>query len=172
MRISKTKAISHDVTAGAGPNRDPSTLAKVWHVDSEGIRTDVSNRPAPPTDRTNSRILDFLAGMGVMLDLDVTARKQALEAMAMRMATVHGLNAELVFRALWRREQAASTGIGHGIALPHARIGGIDQPILLFARTRQPISSAHRRDSPYRSFWPLSFRSTRATIICKFSPWR
>jgi nitrogen PTS system EIIA component len=90
---------------------------------------------ASPTDRTNSRILDFLAGKGVTPDLDVTARKQALEVMAMRMATVHGLNAELVFRALWRREQAASTGI----ALPHARIGGIDQPILLFARPRQPI---------------------------------
>ncbi len=87
----------------------------------------------------NGRILDFLAGMDVMLDLDVSARKQALEVMATRIATVNGLNAELVFRALWRREQAASTAIGHGIALPHARVSGIDQPILLLARTRQPI---------------------------------
>ena len=87
----------------------------------------------------NSRILDFLAGMDVILDLDVAARKQALEAIAMRMAAVNGLNSEAVFHALWRREQAASTAIGRGVALPHARVGSIDQPMLLLARTRQPI---------------------------------
>lgn len=58
---------------------------------------------------------------------------------AMRLAALNGLNSELLFRALWRREQAASTAIGHGIALPHARVSGIDQPILLLARSRQPI---------------------------------
>ena len=87
----------------------------------------------------NSRILDFLAGMEVMLELDVATRKQALEVISMRMASVNSLNFETVFHALWRREQAASTAIGHGIALPHARVGGIDQPMLLLARTRQPI---------------------------------
>ena len=87
----------------------------------------------------NSRILDFLAGMDVVLDVDVTARRQALEVIAMRMATVNGLKSESVFHALWRREQAASTAIGHGVALPHARVSGIDQPILLLARTKRPI---------------------------------
>ena len=87
----------------------------------------------------NSRILDFLAGMDVMLDLDVAGPKQALEVMAMRMATANGLSYKTVFNALWRREQAASTAVGHGVALPHARVGGIDRPMLLLARTRQPI---------------------------------
>jgi PTS system nitrogen regulatory IIA component len=87
----------------------------------------------------NSRILDFLAGMEVMLELDVATRKQALEVISMRMASANGLKFETVFHALWRREQAASTAIGHGVALPHARVDGIDQPMLLLARTRQPI---------------------------------
>jgi PTS system nitrogen regulatory IIA component len=87
----------------------------------------------------NGRILNFLAGMDVVLDVDVTARRQTLEVIALRMATVNGMNFQTVFHALWRREQAASTAIGHGVALPHARVGGIDQPMLLFARTMQPI---------------------------------
>ncbi len=44
----------------------------------------------------NSRILDFLAGMDVLLDLDVAGRKQALEAIAVRMATANALNFETV----------------------------------------------------------------------------
>ena len=42
-------------------------------------------------------------------------------------------------RALWRREQVGSTGVGHGIAVPHARIAGISEPIVLFVRTKSAI---------------------------------
>ena len=103
------------------------------------LPANMSDRHCSRAKRVNSRILDFLAGMDVMLDLDVSGRKEALAVMAMRIATVHGLKSEFVFRALWRREQAVSTAIGQGVALPHARVSGIDQPILLLARTRQPI---------------------------------
>jgi PTS system nitrogen regulatory IIA component len=139
LQIPNAKTILQDATVGIFPEGNFSTLANVSHVDGGDRLANISDRDASRTDRINIRILDLLARMDVTLDLDVTARRQALEAMAMRMATMNGLNSELIFRALWRREQAASTAIGCGIVLPHARVGGIDQPILLFARTRQPI---------------------------------
>jgi len=140
FQIPNAKTIPHDVTVDIYHEGDPKRLAKVSCTDSERLPANISDCHASRTNRLNSRNLDFLASMDLVLDLDVTARKQALEVIAMRMATVHGLNSELIFRALWRREQATSTAIGHGIALPHARVGGISEPILLLARTRQPIA--------------------------------
>ncbi len=52
----------------------------------------------------------------------------------------YGINHALVFRALWRREQSGSTGLGHGIAIPHARIAGMNEPIVLFMCTKHPIA--------------------------------
>ncbi len=87
----------------------------------------------------NRRIDDFLADMDVMLNVDVATRKQALEVIATRMATVNRRNSVTLLHALWRREQAASTAVGNGVALPHARVAGIEHPLLLLARTRWPI---------------------------------
>lgn len=103
------------------------------------IPADIAGRHDSQTIHMNSRIDDFLADVDVMLDVDAVTRKQALEVIAMRMATVHRLSSVAVFNALWRREQAASTAVGDGVALPHARVGSIEQPMLLLARTRRPI---------------------------------
>ena len=50
------------------------------------------------------------------------------------------LDADCVFRALWRREQASSTALGDGIAIPHARIEGIAKPLTFYMRTRNAIA--------------------------------
>jgi len=44
-----------------------------------------------------------------------------------------------ILRALWRREEAGSTGLGRGVAIPHARIAGISQPLTMLLRLRAPI---------------------------------
>ena len=74
------------------------------------------------------------------LRLDDTLRGRAvIEAAARCLAPAHGLDAALVFDALWRREQAASTALGRGCAVPHARIGGIVRPSTLYVRTDVPV---------------------------------
>jgi PTS system nitrogen regulatory IIA component len=60
-------------------------------------------------------------------------------AIASLCAESHELPPAPLLRALWRREQAGSTALGHGVAIPHARIEGIDHPLTLFVRTRAPI---------------------------------
>ena len=59
--------------------------------------------------------------------------------MAAAIARVHGLEQAPIFRALCRREQAGSTGLGEGFAIPHARISGIARPLTLFVRTKLGI---------------------------------
>ena len=44
-----------------------------------------------------------------------------------------------ILRALWRREEAGSTGLGHGIAIPHARVSGIAEPLTMLLRMRASI---------------------------------
>jgi PTS system nitrogen regulatory IIA component len=76
----------------------------------------------------------------IALDLRVSNRWEALRAVADILERSRGLNAGPVARALWRREQAESTALGHGIALPHARIMRIADPVTVYARTKTPIA--------------------------------
>ena len=78
----------------------------------------------------------------VALDLDVPNRWDALRAVSGIIEGSRGLSAPPIFRALWRREQASSTALGNGFALPHARIAALDEPVAVFARTRTPIGFA------------------------------
>jgi PTS system nitrogen regulatory IIA component len=78
----------------------------------------------------------------VALDLDVANRWEALRAASAVIARSSGVNAAPVFRALWRRELAASTALGNGFAIPHARVAGISEPLTVYARLRTPVGFA------------------------------
>ena len=75
----------------------------------------------------------------IALDVDARNKREALAAIAAMSAQMHDLPQAPVLRALYRREQAGSTGLGHGVAIPHARISGIEHPLTMFVRTRTPI---------------------------------
>ena len=47
-----------------------------------------------------------------------------------------------MFRALWRRELAGSTGVGNAFAIPHARITGISEPLTAYVRLKTPLDFA------------------------------
>jgi PTS system nitrogen regulatory IIA component len=75
----------------------------------------------------------------IALGLDVADKDRALEEAALMVERRYKIDRASVYRALWRREQMGSTGLGHGIAVPHARIPGIAEPIVLLLRTKRPI---------------------------------
>jgi PTS system nitrogen regulatory IIA component len=90
-----------------------------------------------------------------VLGLTATDAQRTCKEIALLAARRHQLDDELIFRALWRREQIGSTGIGHGIAIPHARIPGITTPILLFARTKLPVPFGALDHQPVSSFFMI-----------------
>ena len=78
----------------------------------------------------------------IELDVDVPDRREALRAVSVMIARAKGLPAPPVYRALWRREMAGSTGMGDGLAIPHARIAGITEPVTAYVRMRVPLNFA------------------------------
>ena len=75
----------------------------------------------------------------IVVGLDVHDKWHALEEAALMVERRYNIDHAPILRALWRREQIGSTGLGYGIAIPHARIAGVNEPIVLLLRTKVPI---------------------------------
>jgi PTS system nitrogen regulatory IIA component len=71
--------------------------------------------------------------------LKVNGKKQALQEIAARAADLTGLNERTIFETLLQREKLGSTGIGHGIAIPHGKMPKLERLFGLFARLDRPI---------------------------------
>jgi nitrogen PTS system EIIA component len=84
-------------------------------------------------------VTDLLDPSGVIPNLRVTSKRQALQELARRAATLIGEDEHKVFESLWEREQLGSTGIGNGTAVPHGRIPGLKRMLTMFARLEKPI---------------------------------
>ena len=75
----------------------------------------------------------------VLPALRVNGKKQALQEMSERAATVSGLPAREVFDALLQRERLGSTGVGDGVAIPHGKLGKCEQIFGVFGRLDRAI---------------------------------
>ncbi len=58
-------------------------------------------------------------------------RDKLLKEMSSMASEFFGFDEDLVFRRVWERERLFSTGIGRGVAMPHARLEGIDRPCVV-----------------------------------------
>jgi PTS system nitrogen regulatory IIA component len=101
------------------------------------IRRKLANREAVPADL--ARVAGWLAPKLFLLEADARCTEGALRLAAQAIGPAHGIDPVLVFDALRRREQAASTALGAGFAIPHARLPGIGQPVTAFIRLRKPM---------------------------------
>ena len=79
---------------------------------------------------------DLLGAQDVALDLDVSGKAALLERMALMLAQRSPLPARAVLESLLAREELGSTALGHGVAIPHARMPQCVAPAGVFVRTR------------------------------------
>jgi nitrogen PTS system EIIA component len=84
-------------------------------------------------------IRDFLSPMDVLVDARVSDKAQLLQELSQRAAAALGLPADLVAAAILKREELGSTGVGGGVAIPHARVQEVKKPFGILARLRRPI---------------------------------
>jgi len=70
---------------------------------------------------------------------DVTSKKRLIQSMADFAEDLLGQPASQIFDALQERESLGPTGVGHGVALPHARLAGLDQIHGLFLKLEKPV---------------------------------
>jgi len=81
---------------------------------------------------------DLIAPDAILPRLAATSRRQALQLMAEALAKSAGVDARAAFDAVLIRERLAGTGMGEGVAIPHAPVAGIDRPVGAFARLEPP----------------------------------
>jgi len=75
-----------------------------------------------------NRLSAILPAAQVQVAVDATSKKRAFEEAGLLFESLHGLNRALITDSLFARERLGSTGLGHGVAIPHGRIKGLKQP--------------------------------------------
>ncbi len=69
----------------------------------------------------------------------VTSKKRLFQDLGDIAQIVYGLNASTTLDALQERESLGPTGVGHGVALPHARLHGLDRVVGIFLKLEKPL---------------------------------
>ena len=85
------------------------------------------------------KISDLLTPDHVVYELRTSDKPRLLEELARRLAGPVGVDANVIANALKAREALGSTGMGAGIAIPHARLPAVSAPIGFFARLRHTV---------------------------------
>lgn len=86
-----------------------------------------------------TNIAKILPLENVLLDLDVSSKKRAFEQAGLLFENNCSIARSTVSDNLFARERLGSTGLGHGVAVPHGRIKGLKNPIAAFVRLQDPI---------------------------------
>jgi PTS system nitrogen regulatory IIA component len=84
-------------------------------------------------------IVDYLDTKQVLTGVHSRSKKQVIEELAERVATLTGLNRRCLLDMVMRRERLGSTGIGGGIAIPHAVHDDMTRTVALLAVLQTPV---------------------------------
>jgi PTS system nitrogen regulatory IIA component len=82
---------------------------------------------------------DFISPDSVVASLKAKSKKQLLQDLSVRAARLTGLSERDIFDVLLQRERLGSTGLGHGIAIPHGKVQGLKRIVGIFARLAEPV---------------------------------
>ena len=81
---------------------------------------------------------DLIAPEAILPRLITTSRRHALMSMTEVLAKIAGIDARAAFDAALMRERLSGTGVGDGVAIPHAPVAGVTRPVGAFARLDPP----------------------------------
>ncbi|HZH26359.1 MAG TPA: PTS IIA-like nitrogen regulatory protein PtsN [Azospirillaceae bacterium] len=84
-------------------------------------------------------MIDLVTPKSIIPNLRANSKKQALQELARKAAELTGQHERAVFDVLLERERLGTTGVGHGIAIPHGKLPTLDNVYGLFARLERPI---------------------------------
>lgn len=86
-----------------------------------------------------NRLANILPAAQVLVSVEATSKKRAFEEAGLLFENLHGLSRALITDSLFARERLGSTGLGHGVAIPHGRIKGLKSPMAAVFQLAQPI---------------------------------
>ena len=86
-----------------------------------------------------NRLSQILPPTQVLVSVEATSKKRAFEEAGLLFENQRGLNRALITDSLFARERLGSTGLGHGVAIPHGRIKGLKAPMAAVFCLQAPI---------------------------------
>jgi PTS system nitrogen regulatory IIA component len=86
-----------------------------------------------------NRLAAILPINNVLIDVDASSKKRAFEHAGLLFENQHSVARPTVTDNLFARERLGSTGLGHGVAIPHGRIKGLKNPLAAVLRVQSPI---------------------------------
>lgn len=108
-------------------------MALFTSIIAGGLISRILRRDAP------ARLIDFINGGAFIAELASDDPREAIEELSAVAAKAAGLPAEEISAAVWRREQMMPTGLGKGVATPHARIPGLKNPVVAVGLSRDGV---------------------------------
>ncbi|MCT3479016.1 PTS fructose transporter subunit IIC [Lactobacillus delbrueckii subsp. bulgaricus] len=120
------------------------------------------------------RIKDILSPESMIMDLQATTKDEAINEMAdLEVATGIVNNKEKFVESIWAREKESTTGIGGGIAMPHARNEYINKARVLFAKSEKGVDYDSLDQQPVHLFFmitaPAGADNTHLQALAKLS---
>ena len=89
---------------------------------------------------TMSLISKILPPENVVLDAESTSKKRVFERAGILFENQLQIARSKVFDSLFAREKLGSTGLGHGVAIPHGRVKGLRDAVGAFFKAQNPIA--------------------------------
>lgn len=84
-------------------------------------------------------MINILSADAVVPQLNASSKKRLLQEIAQVAESVYGLPSKEIFIALQERELLGPTGMGNGVAIPHARLHNLDGVKGVFLRLEKPV---------------------------------
>jgi PTS system nitrogen regulatory IIA component len=86
------------------------------------------------------KLSDFLSPTDVIADFVAADKQKLLLELARKGASIFDVRPDQVFTELTKREELGSTGVGDGVAIPHARFHQVTKPYGLLVRLKKPLA--------------------------------
>ena len=93
-------------------------------------------------------VTDLVQPKAIIPSLKASSKKQVLQELARKASEVSGVDQLEIFDVLLERERLGTTGVGHGIAIPHGKLPNLERIYGVFARMDQPIAFDSIDDEP------------------------
>lgn len=94
------------------------------------------------------QLSEIINSSSVLPKLKASSKRQLLQELANEGARITGIEAQVIFETLLRREKLGSTGLGEGIAIPHGKFPSLDRVHGVFARLATPVKFESVDDNP------------------------
>lgn len=106
------------------------------------------------------QLRDVLSPDRIAVGLTATSKKTLLETASELLAESNGADSREIFDTLCQRERLGSTGLGHGVAIPHGRVEGQTETVAAILRLKRPISFDAPDNQPVDLFFVLAVPPT------------